>query len=71
MHNKAIAQIIENSRKYYIHNSSGDSLKLRSRVEPAPAETTIRMRQSVVYTVMIIMNYSRVLNRICAWLALR
>jgi len=38
LHNKAIAQIIENGRKYYIHNSSGDSLKLRSRVEPAPAE---------------------------------
>jgi len=38
LYNKAIAQIIENGRKYYIHNSSGDSLKLRSRVEPAPAE---------------------------------
>ena len=38
LHNKAIAQIIENGRKYYIHNNSGDSLKLRSRVEPAPAE---------------------------------
>lgn len=38
IHNKAISQVIENDRKYYIYNSEGDSLKLRSRVEPAPAE---------------------------------
>jgi hypothetical protein len=38
LHNKAISQIIENDKKYYIVNNSGDSLKLRSRVEPAPAE---------------------------------
>ncbi len=37
IHNKAISQIIENDRKYYIQNHSGESLKLRSRVEPAPA----------------------------------
>jgi len=38
LHNKAISQIIENDKKYYIENNTGDSLKLRSRVEPAPAE---------------------------------
>lgn len=38
LHNKAISQIIENDKKYYIENNAGDSLKLRSRVEPAPAE---------------------------------
>lgn len=37
LHNKAISQMIENDKKYYIVNNSGDSLKLRSRVEPAPA----------------------------------
>jgi hypothetical protein len=38
IHNKAISQIIENDKNYYIYNDSGDSIKLRSRVEPAPAE---------------------------------
>jgi hypothetical protein len=38
IHNKAISQIIENDKKYYIYNDLGGSLKLRSRVEPAPAE---------------------------------
>lgn len=38
LHNRAISQIIENDKKYYIYNGEGDSLKLRSRVEPAPAE---------------------------------
>lgn len=37
LHNKAISQIIENDRRYTIENNSGDSLKLTSRVEPAPA----------------------------------
>lgn len=38
IHNKAIAQIIENDRKYSIYNGAGDSLKLKSRVEPTPAD---------------------------------
>jgi hypothetical protein len=37
LHNKAISQIIENDKKYYIYNDSGDRLALRSRVEPTPA----------------------------------
>lgn len=37
LHNKAIAQIIENDKNYYVYNTSGDRLKLRSRVEPTPA----------------------------------
>lgn len=36
--NKAISQIIENDKKYALYNSSGGSLKLRSRVEPTPAD---------------------------------
>lgn len=38
IHNKAISQIIENDKKYSLHNGSGGSLKLRSRVEPTPAD---------------------------------
>jgi hypothetical protein len=38
INNKAISQIIENDKKYALHNSSGGSLKLRSRVEPTPAD---------------------------------
>lgn len=38
LHNKAIAQIIENNKSYYLYNTSGDRLKLKSRVEPAPAD---------------------------------
>ncbi len=38
LHNKAISQIIENDKKYSLHNGSGGSLKLRSRVEPTPAD---------------------------------
>ena len=38
IHNKAISQIIENDKSYYIYNNSGDSLKLKSRVEPTPAD---------------------------------
>lgn len=37
LHNKAVAQIIENDKNYYVYNTSGDRLKLRSRVEPTPA----------------------------------
>jgi len=38
IHNKAISQIVENDKKYSLYNYSGGSLKLRSRVEPTPAE---------------------------------
>lgn len=38
LHNRSISQTIENDKKYYIYNSSGDSLRLKSRVEPAPAK---------------------------------
>jgi len=38
IHNKAISQIIENDKKYSLYNGSGVSLKLRSRVEPTPAD---------------------------------
>ncbi len=38
LHNKAISQIIENDKKYALYNAAGGSLKLRSRVEPTPAD---------------------------------
>ena len=38
IHNKAISQIIENDKKYLLYNGAGASLKLRSRVEPTPAD---------------------------------
>jgi hypothetical protein len=37
LHNKSISQIIENDKNYYIYNESGDSSRLRSRVEPTTA----------------------------------
>lgn len=38
IHNRAIAEILKNNKRYYIKNGSGERVRLKARIEPTPAD---------------------------------